>query len=164
MRRERDYRDPCFRLFLATAPPADGGEFAAGDAPMPQMTPRHRVVVGTIVDCNQNIFLTEELSPPRPYVVNPIVARVKTLPRKESSDYRARCNRRNVPHCRNGQTNCIEEAHAKPCNQSNGLIGLRRVSFKGLWRPSMLGGPAGPRRKCWRGPELAQIEFLVADR
>jgi hypothetical protein len=75
MRRERDYRDLA-SVYLATALPrmaenlAQGGPNASGDE-------GHKVVVGTIVDCNQMFFLTEELSPHAYALTN--IARVKTF-------------------------------------------------------------------------------------
>jgi hypothetical protein len=63
MRRERDYRDLA-SVFLhpATAPPRVAENLAQGYPNAPD-DKGHRVVVGTIVDCNQTFFLTEELSP-----------------------------------------------------------------------------------------------------
>jgi hypothetical protein len=72
MRRERDYRNlASIFLRLAMAPPrlAEGCPNASDEG--------HRVVVGTIVDCNQMFFLTEESSPHAYILTN--IARVKTF-------------------------------------------------------------------------------------
>ncbi len=77
MRRERDYRDlASVFLHLATAPPRMAENLAQG-CPNASDDKGHRVVVGTIVDCNQMFFLTEELSPHAYVLTN--IARVKTF-------------------------------------------------------------------------------------
>ena len=77
MRRERDYRNlASILLQLATAPPWMAENWAEG-CPNTSDGEGHRVVVGTIVDCNQMFFLTEESSPHAYILTN--IARVKTF-------------------------------------------------------------------------------------
>src|SRR5258708_11264306 len=77
MRRVRDYRDlASVFLHLASAPPRMAENLAQG-CPNASDDKGHRVVVGTIVDCNQIFFLTEELSPHAYVLTN--IARVKTF-------------------------------------------------------------------------------------
>ena len=77
MKRERDYRDLASVLLqLATAPPRMAENWAEG-RPNASDGEGHRVVVGTIVDCNQMFFLTEESSPHAYALTN--IARVKTF-------------------------------------------------------------------------------------
>ncbi len=79
MKRERDYRDLASVLLqLATGPPrmAMAENWAEG-CPKASDDEGHRVVVGTIVDCNQMFFLTEESSPHAYVLTN--IARVKTF-------------------------------------------------------------------------------------
>ena len=77
MRRERDYRDlASVFLHLATAPPRMAENLTQG-CPNASDDKGHRVVVGTIVDCNQTFFLTEELSPHAYLLTN--IDRVQTF-------------------------------------------------------------------------------------
>jgi hypothetical protein len=75
MRRERDYRDLA-SVYLAAATPRMAENLAQG-CPNASDNEGHKVVVGTIVDCNQMFFLTEESSPHAYALTN--VARVKTF-------------------------------------------------------------------------------------
>jgi hypothetical protein len=75
MRRERDYRDLA-SVYLATATPRMAENLAQG-CPNASGDEGHKVVVGTIVDCNQMFFLTEESSPHAYALTN--IARVKTF-------------------------------------------------------------------------------------
>src|ERR1700693_3059935 len=75
MRREGDYRDLA-SVYLATAPPRIAENLAQG-CPNASDDKVHKVVVGTIVDCNQMFFLTEELSPHAYALTN--TARVQTF-------------------------------------------------------------------------------------
>jgi hypothetical protein len=85
MRTERDYRNLASVLLqLATAPPrmadcAEGCSYGSDGE-------EHRDVVGTIVECNQMFFLTEESSP-HAYIFDQYFAR-KEISRQESSGYR----------------------------------------------------------------------------
>jgi hypothetical protein len=80
MRTERDYRNLASVLLqLAAAPPrmADCAEGCSNASD----GEGHRDVVGTIVDCNQMFFLTEELSP-HAYILTNISRVKKFLGRK----------------------------------------------------------------------------------
>jgi len=64
MNRERDYRKlASILLRLATAPSRMVQNWTEGTANADSDGEGHRVVVGTVVDCNQMLFLTEESSP-----------------------------------------------------------------------------------------------------
>ena len=77
MRRERDYLNLASVLLqLATASPRMAENWVEG-CPNASDDEGHRVVVGTIVDCNQMFFLTEESSPHAYVLTNS--ARVKTF-------------------------------------------------------------------------------------
>jgi hypothetical protein len=77
MRRGRDYRNLASVLLqLAKAPLRMADNWAEG-CPNASGDEGHRVVVGTIVDCNQMFFLTDESSPHAYVLTN--IARVKTF-------------------------------------------------------------------------------------
>ena len=78
MNRERDYRKLASMLLrLATAPSRMVQNWTEGSANGDSESEEHRVVVGTVVDCNQMLFLTEESSPHAFLLRN--TARVKTF-------------------------------------------------------------------------------------
>ncbi len=77
MRREQDYRNLASVLLqLAKAPLRTAENWAEG-CPNASDDEGHRVVVGTIVNCDQMFFLTEESSPHAYVLTN--IARVKTF-------------------------------------------------------------------------------------
>jgi hypothetical protein len=78
MRREQDYRNLASVLLrLATAPPRKVQNWSEESANAGSDGEAHRVVVGTVVDCDQTFFLTEESSPHAYILTN--IARVKTF-------------------------------------------------------------------------------------
>jgi hypothetical protein len=78
MRREQDYRNLASVLLrLATAPLRTVQNWSAESANPASDGETHRVVVGTVVDCDQTFFLTEESSPHAYILTN--IARVKTF-------------------------------------------------------------------------------------
>lgn len=78
MKRERDYRSLASVLLqLTTAPSRMVQNCSEERANTASEGDEHRVVVGTVVDCNQMFFLTEESSPHAFLLSN--TARVKTF-------------------------------------------------------------------------------------
>ena len=76
MRREPDYRNLASVLLQLASVPPRLADWAEG-RPNASDGEGHLVVVGTIVDCNQMFFLTEESSPHAYILTNN--ARVKTF-------------------------------------------------------------------------------------
>lgn len=78
MKREQDYRKLASVLLrLATVPSRMVQNWSEGCANAASDGEGHRVVVGTVVNCNQMFFLTEESSPHAFLLSN--AARVKTF-------------------------------------------------------------------------------------
>lgn len=78
MKTGRDYRSlACVLLRLATAPSRMVQDWSERHANAASHGEGQRAVVGTVVDCNQMFFLTEESSPHAFLLTNP--ARMKTF-------------------------------------------------------------------------------------